>query len=68
MDAPSPSPISLKPAQADTVRAAKPPDILGSFAGDPNFMLSLARGLNRARGILRTQAPTDYLLRWRSAH
>ena len=46
MDAPSPSPISLKPAQADTVRAAKPPaDILGSFAGDPNFMLSLARGL-----------------------
>ena len=44
MDAPAP--ISLKPAQADSVRAARPPaDILSSFAGDPNFMLSLARGL-----------------------
>ena len=44
MDAPNP--IHLKPAQADTVRAAHPPaDILNSFAGDPNFMLSLARGL-----------------------
>ncbi|MGO4306458.1 MULTISPECIES: IclR family transcriptional regulator domain-containing protein [unclassified Cupriavidus] len=44
MDAPSP--LSIKPAQADTVRAARPPsDILSSFAGDPNFMLSLARGL-----------------------
>ena len=44
MDAPSP--LNIKPAQADTVRAAHPPaDILNSFAGDPNFMLSLARGL-----------------------
>ncbi len=44
MDAPAP--ISLKPAQADSVRAARlPADILSSFAGDPNFMLSLARGL-----------------------
>ncbi|NUO85530.1 MAG: helix-turn-helix domain-containing protein [Cupriavidus sp.] len=39
-------PIGLGPAQADTVRVARPQaDLLGSFAGDPNFMLSLARGL-----------------------
>jgi IclR family pca regulon transcriptional regulator len=44
MDAPRP--ISIGQAQADSVRVAKPQsDLLGSFAGDPNFMLSLARGL-----------------------
>ena len=35
-----------RPSLADTVRAAKPAsDQLAGFAGDPNFMLSLARGL-----------------------
>ncbi|WP_423199514.1 MULTISPECIES: IclR family transcriptional regulator domain-containing protein [unclassified Cupriavidus] len=44
MDAPSP--LRLQTAHADTVRAARPPsDLLTGFAGDPNFMLSLARGL-----------------------
>ncbi len=39
-------PFSLGQAQADTVRAARPQaDLLNGFSGDPNFMLSLARGL-----------------------
>ncbi|AOY95209.1 IclR family transcriptional regulator [Cupriavidus sp. USMAA2-4] len=38
--------LGIGQALADTVRAAKPAsDQLAGFAGDPNFMLSLARGL-----------------------
>ncbi|GAB7542202.1 IclR family transcriptional regulator domain-containing protein [Cupriavidus sp. CuC1] len=45
MDAPIPS--SPGQATAATVRVARPQaDLLNSFAGDPNFMLSLARGLS----------------------
>jgi len=39
-------PLGIGQAQADSVRVARPQsDLLGSFSGDPNFMLSLARGL-----------------------
>ncbi|MDF3837655.1 IclR family transcriptional regulator C-terminal domain-containing protein [Cupriavidus basilensis] len=45
MDVPSPS--SPGQASAATVRVARPQaDLLNSFSGDPNFMLSLARGLS----------------------
>lgn len=40
------APLSLGQAQADSLRAARPQaDLLTGYAGDPNFMLSLARGL-----------------------